>query len=436
MLEKKDRLYLERLEAGGQSELASVRALIDTAKYIPVEDLQLINSFIEHVLTTESKRRAAKLGGQMRRLWERKCITKPFKDYKSREDFEGLVKNVKQMEDISEVTKQDYLRVVRQFFKWLNDDEVPRALKQILKKGIGKAEPEVDPEKAITEDEVLACVRALGTPKKKLLYWHNYYTGSRAEEVCVIKVGDINLHPENMPAEFYSVRVPGCKTFSRTLTFTEGKQLYEQYLLTHPCKDKPNFKDAPLFVNEKSEPLSQVYLNKVIRLVHKQTGIYNKRYNTSKGLRKSRAMERAQVNADPYYLMNFFGWKSIATSLYYIKAGKKLMEEQALKEAGVKIQNSQKIKLKCLVCGYTNSPAEAYCSKCKASLKEAEGQNTLDTLRKKIENLEGLLAQIGIGMGVNAPADTILPHAPIGIKPKGFKSLSENKKKNFKTCLK
>lgn len=235
---------------------------INASTVILPENKTAVNAFI--------KRQEARGVSQARVLKEAsECFkfatlaVKPFAEMTA-SDVEDLILLVERGA-YADNTKRDFRKCLKQLFRVLKGTvSYPPEVAWLSSKRVLVHK---SPESLITEDEVKLMIDAALTDRDRALISASYYSNARIGELLTLtsdRVHDKGTH--------FILEVAG-KTGSHDIPLTEGFEPLRRWLANHPLKRETAF---PVFVNEKSKPLSYQSARKILVVNAVRAGVLKK----------------------------------------------------------------------------------------------------------------------------------------------------------------
>ncbi len=323
-----------------------------------------IRKYQSYLLANNSgEERVVKLSCQTRKIGE--WLKKDF-DEAIKEDIEEVVKTINIHPTLSNDTKIDYRRAIKQFYKWLkgNGETMPPEVKWIKKNG-GTIEKRYLGQTLIPE-EIDSLIQACDTIRDKALIAFLYETGARIGEILSMSIGD--FIPSQIAAK---ARLNG-KTGERIIPIVTSVPYLAQYLTAHPLR---NDKSAPLWICtanfNRNKPLKYVAVEGLLKNLKKITGI-KKRMNPHM-FRHARATELAK-HLTEVQLDNYFGWRiGSAQTRTYVHASGRDLDFAIMKLHGMESKEQEKEEqiqkpIMCARCKTINGSADRFCSRCGGAL--------------------------------------------------------------------
>ena len=341
---------------------------------ISSKNKELITKFQNYLFSKGSKEeRVGKLSSQLRAIcrWILNCLS-IHKDLNqlNKEEAQRLIAFINRLEEISEATKSDYRRVIKQFYYWLKDEdkrlnneeriETEKFYKYLEREVSIKYKIEqADPNTIITEEDLMLVVeKGCRTPKEKAFISLLHETGCRAGEFLNLRVGDIKLKDS-----YAELNIPFGKTGKRVVYIVKSLPYLLRYLDIHSYKEN---NISYLWLSDarfnQNEPLLHKGGQKLIDRCFERAKL-NKRHNWH-WFRHSRATILAPKMPE-VMLCKYMGWVIGSHQIKtYVHLCSKQLEDVFLSINNIK-KNDDNIEqpIKC-ICGTLNNKNERYCYKC------------------------------------------------------------------------
>jgi site-specific recombinase XerD len=336
-----------------------------------------------------SRQRVAKLTLQMRRFCEdlKKDLDKITKD-----DLEQKIAKINQDQKLSEATKADYRRLIKQFYKWFkNEDrrleeidfdmpkEEIKKMQQIKKETLklysyietsiksAFKKKEIDPADVINEDELRVILeKGCNNIKDKAFISLLHETGCRIGEFLEIKLKDIIVKPN-----FIEIYVDG-KTGRRTVYSYSSMPYLIEYINSHPYKDNQNsYLWLCIDNHNKGKEFRHIGAVRLLKRCIERSGL-KKRINPH-WFRHCRASLLASKVTEPV-LRKIMGWSKASNMIkHYGHLSQKDVENVICNVNGIESEKTDQIRheppIRCSVCGTMNPNHETYCIRCSRPLK-------------------------------------------------------------------
>lgn len=365
---------------------------------------ELITQFQNKLIVLGSGNiRVAKLSGQLRIIC---MLAEKNLDDLTKADIIALVgkiaegkflayrnNTINKIEIISETTKADYKRCLKQFFKQYRDEDKrleskdeelrrnTEKLYRCIEKDISTSykKKQIDPTEILTEEDIDKVVtNGCHTPKEKAMVKFLHETGLRAAELLNIRRKDIEIYNT-----YGAVHVDG-KTGRRTTQFVNSMPYLLQWLEMHPDKRPDSYVWLGERLNQMYEPMHHIGATKLIKRCFNRAGL-NKRTNLH-WFRHSRATILAPQMPEAI-LCKYMGWvlgsRQVRT---YLHLCPQQVESTFLKINGLesKAMETKNLPKKC-VCGKVNDFAARYCFVCGKPLSVANMLRDQDVLKRETD---------------------------------------------------
>lgn len=343
---------------------------------ISPENKELITRFDNYLFSTGSQYlRVSKMIYQLRKLclWGQEIGLKSDLNALNGEDLQRLVAHINKIVNLSEVTKADYKRGIKQFFKWYKDQDErlesqdpkirteAKKLYHYVEKDLKRSfkQTQANPNTILTDEDIQAVLEK-GTDNQRdnafICLLHE--TGARVGEFLNLRIGDIEIKNEHAV-----MHINEGKTGKRVVFVVKSLPYLMKYLEFHPLRQDKN---AFLWVSHarqnKEQPLRYIGGQKLIDKAFLKAKI-NKKHNFH-WFRHSRATILAPKLTQPL-LCKYMGWTLGSQQVKtYLHLSVKQLENEILELNGLNHEEKDKDKpLKC-ICGNLNHPTAKYCFKC------------------------------------------------------------------------
>lgn len=376
----------------------------------------LIRNFQNYIIASGSGTyRASKLGYQLRNLAE---VLKTEFNLATKEEILNLVviintanrlskslKNGQRVENrhpLSECTRADYRRCLKQFYKWLRDDDErlesdDRTIRSKTEKiyrylekevHLNYSKEQIDPSRILSEEDIEKVVSSCRSIKEKAFIKFLHETGMRSGEILGLRIRNIELKK--------NIGVANCdgKTGRRAVQFTKSMAYLNQWLQLHPHKNNP---DSLLWLGESSNRMSEPLIYRgAVKLVDrcfKRAGV-TKKHNLH-WFRHSRASLMAP-HLPEALLCKYMGWvmgsKQVKT---YLHLCPQQLEDAYLKMNGLS-NGEEELKglpQKC-GCGMVNDSFARYCLQCGNPLNVSVAIQDQEIVKSEVDDRLKAYAEI------------------------------------------
>ncbi len=284
------------------------------AKVTP-RNRELVLSFIKYLKGTNTgEDRRAKLLGQLNILCQilSELGLEKNLDELNKDDILSVVGHIEDL-DRSESTKADYRRLIKQFYKWLRDED-PRLDKgskeaklfyKYVETELRRGDPrsQVDPSEVITDEDMEKILeKGCKNNRDRALVQTLHETGLRVGEILPIQIKDLDFKDSHL-----SISVDG-KTGRRTVMLLKAMPDIMNYLASHPYKDDP---EAILFIN-----LSNSCKTPYKHLVHQSVWKITRDILTRAGINKKKnphwlrhsSVSMKSTEWTDRVMENYYGW--------------------------------------------------------------------------------------------------------------------------------
>jgi len=337
---------------------------------ISPRDKELITKFHNYLFSTGSGTlRVAKLSSQLRRICPK--LRKDLDDV-CKSDIMDLIALYSRDNSLSDATKADYRRTIKQFYRWFKDEDLrlnvidltirseAQKFYKFLESEVSTAykKKQADPNTIITDEDCeLMIEKGCRTAREKAFVSLLHESGCRTGEFLNIKIGDIQIKDN-----YAEIMVDG-KTGMRPIFIAKSIPHLIRYLEVHPYK---NNKQGYLWLSEAQHNFNDPLLHKgAQRLVDRcfERARINKKHNLH-WFRHSRATILAPKITESM-LCKHLGWSIGSRQIRtYSHLSVKQLEDVMLTLNGIKPKDEEiDNPVKC-ACGTLNNSKERYCYKC------------------------------------------------------------------------
>jgi len=258
--------------------------------------------------------------------------------------------------NVSDTTKSDYLKKLKQFDKWFNGGECSDRTKK-LKTSIGIKHAKL-PDQLLKPQEVETLINCCTSIRDKALIRLMWETGARTGEIINLKINSVQLNKGEGRLNLYG------KKGGRSVFIIESVKELREYMKTRENAN-PN---EPLFllngVGNKVKPLNHASINMHLKDIKARSGL--KKHIHAYLFRHSRASYLASKGLNEATLCQIFGWeigsKQVRT---YVHLSGRQVEEAIKGVYGVQQPKEQfETKIKCQVCDTINDADQDICCNC------------------------------------------------------------------------
>ena len=279
--------------------------------------------------------------------------------------------------NLKEWTKISYKAVIKTFYRYYNDGELPKMCKfiQMNRKKVEKKLP----EDIWSEEEINKLIEATREPFWKAFISVGYESGARLGELLNMRIKDVKF------TDFGArIRLDG-KTGVREIPIIKSVPYLATFLKLHPYKNDP---EAWLWIRSNGEKIGYAGVRFQLRKIVEKAGI-KKRCNPHLLFRHSRATQLANYLTESQ-LKQYFGWTqdSDMASVYIHLSGRDI-DNAVLGMYGLVKKKEEEIKnglpIKCYRCGFSNEPNAQFCSNCGLPLNEKSAMEEMEKIKKANE---------------------------------------------------
>ena len=330
-----------------------------------------------------SKNRVIKVSGELRRIAI--LLKKDFLNT-NEEDIRSLIVDINKLQGVrdgcplSEMTKVDYKKTIKRFYKWLegNNRRYPEKVDWIRGKEKINGKEGMD---ILTPKDIKKAISCCVTPRDKALVSLLYEGGFRIGEILGMKIRDFKNEQK-----YGKIRVTG-KTGPREVLIVQSIPYLNQYLSFHPSRDNPE----SYFWLKKSDsvlPKRLMYYGAraLIQRLFTRAGISKKRLYLHL-FRHSRATELAKYLTEAQ-MKTYFGWTqgSNMASVYVHLSGRDI-DNSMLGYYGLSSLQRSKERVNknvnCSRCNTLNPANSKFCSQCGLVLELEEFIGAENEIREK-----------------------------------------------------
>jgi site-specific recombinase XerD len=354
---------------------------VNESKYLEIENISdrnkvLIRSYINNSLSNNtSPQRCRKLSSILRIIC--RSLKKDF-DKMEKDDIVNIIVEIKSNTKHAEATKQDYIRTLKQFFRWFEDEDerlfdndpimrrkITMFYKQIKTTQLKYCRKNINPSDILTDEDIKIAMRYCVSLRDKLFIRLLHETGARAGEILNLRIKHIIFEDDGRA----KIHLDG-KTGERRIPIAYSVSLLRQFLDEHILKDDVN---SPLWWTRPSSghnhPLKHQGATKLLDVVWsripKNLSVANKKHNLH-FFRHSRATLLAPKLTESL-LCKYFGWslgsKQVKT---YVHLSAEDLDNEYYQTMGLEPKDKvDKNKPKtCQFCNAINDMISDYCHRC------------------------------------------------------------------------
>jgi len=286
--------------------------------------------------------------------------------------------------DYSDRTKEDFIVIVRRYYKVMEGRNVRMPDKCDFFKVGKRVRVSKGPEDVISREEFAKILSAATNLRDKALIVLLYEGGLRVGELLNLDIRDVKITDDGI--ELHVPDKPGCKTGPRDIWLTECYGSMRSWVDSHPLKHRP---EAPLFISRKvcdgKVQYSRLNVFAVATMLKKKAALAG--INTKKihphAFRHTCATEKAIMGFMSSQLNAFMGWTpSSQMADVYIHYTGKGVKEAYKKALGLPADEQKALRI-CPKCKHENSYLAQACGRCGSSL-DAKRRLELENSKSKI----------------------------------------------------
>ena len=300
----------------------------------------------------------------------------------ARSDLEAAIREHGRL-GLSEESDTTFRVMVKRFYRWLkdpNDEEYPPEVRWL--KGTVKANRNHLPEELLTQDEVMALIKAARSTRDRAFIAMLYDSGGRIGEVLSLQRKNILFD------EHGAVAIVEGKTGQRRDRLILSLPFLAEWLNDHPDK-RP---DAPLWIHQRQGchqrgivPMDYASARKLLMRV-RDTADIKKRVNPH-AFRHARATHLANILTEAQ-MKEYFGWtQDSKMAARYVHLSGRDVDGAILRAHGLQSkveQDTPKLTVvTCVRCGLQNSTVNKFCSRCSMPLDLKTALEMKENLSKK-----------------------------------------------------
>ncbi len=279
----------------------------------------------------------------------------------SKQDMMMLVGRIERT-DRKETTKQDYKKLLRKFFRWLEKGDVIDWIKTPLRNESRKL-----PDDLLSEEEIGKMIKVCEHPRDRALIACLYESGARISEIGNLKVKHVKFD------QYGAVLIVDGKTGMRRVRIISSSPYLAAWLDNHPFRDNPEaFVWIGIGTVGRKEPLRYDAIRMMLKDIAKMAGI-NKRihphlFRHSRSTLLAKYLTEAQMN-------KYLGWvQGSKMAAIYVHLSGRDVDNALLKMHGMAADDAKEVQMspkKCVRCSTMNAPTSKFCHKCGAGLNIA-----------------------------------------------------------------
>lgn len=342
----------------------SIKALLEKSQDVSDKNKSLIFDFVDDVSLKVriGYPRRIKLISTLKQLSLK--IGKDF-DKVTDKELEKVVAKIQSNEDYSAWTISDYVKILKKFYKWLNEhkghsfnvDWMNGTIKE-------KDKPKLKRSDFILEQEAHKLVEVSETARNKAIFSLIWDCGARIGELGGMTIKSVHFEDQGTIVDLSG------KTGKRSTFVIESTPHLMNWINLHPLKDNP---DAPLWINMgqdpkyKYHPISYRMYYKMFERTFKKAKI-KKKFNPHI-FRHSRALWCVQNDWNGVMANKMFGWGMSSNMYnYYVSLATEDLKDKMLDCYGLPNRTKKEVEERkpkeCHRCKAINGKEARFCFKC------------------------------------------------------------------------
>ncbi len=282
------------------------------------------------------------------------------KDFRSlsKQDMMKLVEHIERMKR-AERTKQDYKKLIRKFFKWMDKGDLIDWIKIPLRKDSRKL-----PEDLLSEEEIEKIINACEHPRDRALVASLYESGARISEIGNLKIKHVKFD------QYGAVLMVDGKTGMRRVRIIFSSPYLATWLDNHPFRGNPEaFVWIGIGTVGRNEPLQYGAIRMHLKRIAQKAGIKKRihphLFRHSRSTHLAKHLTEAQMK-------QYLGWvQGSSMAAIYVHLSGRDVDNALLKMHGIVTDETKDVQMspkQCTRCSTMNAPTTKFCSKCGLAL--------------------------------------------------------------------
>lgn len=267
------------------------------------------------------------------------------------------VMGILETSDYKNWTKSSYKAVIKTFYRWLYDDDIPKFIRKIKSNRNNGTKKSSD---MLSPGDIKRLLQVCVNERDQCLIAILWDTGARIGELIDLKIKDV-VFKENMA--YVSIYAPKTSE-ARTVPIIESVPYITKWIEKHPNRKDNEY----IFVNvgkKSGQVLSHGGVSRILEKIKEKTGI-TKPCNAHQ-FRHSRATFMANRLTEAQ-MCKYFGWTmgSDMPATYVHLSGRDI-NDAILRMHGHEVKEERKETLKpvkCLRCDFVSPPHADQCHRC------------------------------------------------------------------------
>ncbi|MDO8725378.1 MAG: site-specific integrase [Candidatus Methanoperedens sp.] len=280
-------------------------------------------------------------------------------DFKNinRQSMMKLVEHIERMKR-AEITKGDYKKLIRKFFKWMDKGDLVDWIK------ISRKDSRKLPEDMLSEEEIEKMINACEHPRDRALIASLYESGARISEIGNLKIKHVKFD------QYGAVLIVDGKTGMRRVRIIFSSPYLATWLENHPFRDNPEaFVWVGIGTVGRNVPLQYGAIRMHFKRIAIKAGIKKRihphLFRHSRSTHLAKHLTEAQMK-------QYLGWvQGSSMAAIYVHLSGRDVDDALLKMHGIVTDEKKDVQMspkKCPRCSVMNSPTTKFCSKCGLAL--------------------------------------------------------------------
>jgi len=294
------------------------------------------------------------------------------------------------LEDVKHLSKgeiRNYKKVIKKFFRWLGDGEVPKWVRNLK---LDSIENVVQPSDLLTDEEVDKLLKACRHPRNKAFIAVMLDSGMRVGALASTRIKNVEFNQYGAIIYISKTSRSRKTTTPKGIPITWSTGYLNQWLNVHPLKDNP---EAPLWVTltEPHQPLSYKTIRVTIQNIAKEAGI-KKRVNPH-SFRHKAITSWILDGLTEQEVKHRAGWSKGSMQMFKIYANftDDEINQKIFEHYGLKTEKKRHVTLeRCPRCNNILKPDDRFCSQCSLVLDHSLAKEVAEVQKKIPEVFEVL----------------------------------------------
>ncbi len=281
------------------------------------------------------------------------------KDFRNmtRQEMMKLVEHIERMKR-AERTKQDYKKLIRKFFKWMDKGDLVDWIK------ISRKDSKKLPEDLLSEEEIEKLINACEHPRDRALVASLYESGARISELGNLKIKHVKFD------QYGAVLIVDGKTGMRRVRIIFSSPYLATWLENHPFRDNPEaFVWVGIGTVGRNVPMQYGAIRMHLKRIAEKAGIKKRihphLFRHSRSTHLAKHLTEAQMK-------QYLGWvQGSSMAAIYVHLSGRDVDNALLKMHGIVTDETKDVQMspkQCTRCNTMNAPTTKFCSKCGLAL--------------------------------------------------------------------